>query len=391
VIRLTLAGVLIAAGFGTALALGGSSADTTTVLTVTDPDRTVTLPGAVHTLTVNVSTVTVTVTGTTTTTTPAPADLFYVSPSGSDSDPGSQEAPWRTVQKAFDALEPGQTALVRDGNYAPATCGPEDSGTAGNDLTVRAYPGETPVISGDVDGVLRVACSYLNFQGFKLAGPSCVGCTIVYGKTGGHVTLADNEITGSVCQGVFLASVTSGWQILRNRIHDNGYACDRQAHGLYIEGIGHLVANNLIYDTHDYGIHVYPVAQDVRVLGNTVVRSGLGGLIMGGSGGVSGVTVANNIFAFNGGYGVRGYPGLASCTVQTNILYGNDAGPVGPNFPAGCVGANLTGDPQLEDDLRVSAGSPAVDTADPQLAVSPAFDGTARPQGAGPDIGAYER
>jgi chitodextrinase len=325
--------------------------------------------------------------------TPPPSgSAFYVSPLGSDSNPGTLAAPWRTVQKAFDALDPGQTALVRAGNYSPATCGPEDSGTAGNDVTVKAYPGEQPVMAGAVDGVLRVTCSYLRFQGFKLAGPACLNCTIMYGKSGSHVTLADNEITGSVCQGMNLSSVTTDWVVVGNRVHDNGFACDEPAHGMYVQGARHLIANNLIYDTHDYGIHLYPVAQDVRLVGNTIVRSGRSGIIMGGSGGVSGAVVVNNILANNAEWGVRPYAGLSSCDIHGNLTYGNPKGGLqATGFPAGCPGANMNANPLLAPDLTVASNSPAVDAADRAQAVSPAFGGDARPQGAGPDIGAFER
>jgi hypothetical protein len=42
-------------------------------------------------------------------------------------------------------------------------------------------------------------------------------------------------------------------------------------------------------------------------------------------------------------------------------------------------------------DFHVLTGSPAVDSANSSYAVSRAFDGTLRPQGAAPDLGAYER
>jgi parallel beta-helix repeat protein len=42
---------------------------------------------------------------------------FYVSPSGNDAQPGSASQPWRTLQKAANTLEPGQTAIVRPGVY----------------------------------------------------------------------------------------------------------------------------------------------------------------------------------------------------------------------------------------------------------------------------------
>src|SRR5215212_3506995 len=46
---------------------------------------------------------------------PSEGRTLYVSRAGSDSNPGTLERPWRTIQKAVTRLKPGQTALVRAG------------------------------------------------------------------------------------------------------------------------------------------------------------------------------------------------------------------------------------------------------------------------------------
>ena len=42
---------------------------------------------------------------------------YHVSPTGSDSNPGSEARPFRTIQKAADGVKPGDTVLVDDGVY----------------------------------------------------------------------------------------------------------------------------------------------------------------------------------------------------------------------------------------------------------------------------------
>src|SRR5579864_2826392 len=42
---------------------------------------------------------------------------FYVSTTGNDSNPGTQTAPWRTVQHAADTVRAGSTVNVRGGVY----------------------------------------------------------------------------------------------------------------------------------------------------------------------------------------------------------------------------------------------------------------------------------
>ncbi len=46
------------------------------------------------------------------------AAVYYVSPAGSDADPGEMLAhPWRTLQKAADTLTAGETVWIRAGTY----------------------------------------------------------------------------------------------------------------------------------------------------------------------------------------------------------------------------------------------------------------------------------
>ena len=84
---------------------------------------------------------------------------FYVSPSGDDTAPGTEERPFGNLGQARDAIrertKAGQTAnivvFLRGGIYElkePLVLGPEDSGTDEFSITYRAYPGEKPIISG---------------------------------------------------------------------------------------------------------------------------------------------------------------------------------------------------------------------------------------------------
>lgn len=82
------------------------------------------------------------------------AQPYYVSPSGADSNPGTSDRPFATIERARDAVRqrPGNV-LLRAGTYylsAPLIFGPEDSGRAGNPIVYAAYPGEAVVVSGGV-------------------------------------------------------------------------------------------------------------------------------------------------------------------------------------------------------------------------------------------------
>src|SRR5690606_10233997 len=85
---------------------------------------------------------------------------------------GSQQAPWKTLQHAADVVKAGETVFVRGGTYREnITIRSSGSETFGY-ITFQAYPGETPVISGE-DGKSSTLVElnnahYIIFDGFTL-------------------------------------------------------------------------------------------------------------------------------------------------------------------------------------------------------------------------------
>ena len=72
---------------------------------------------------------------------------YYVSPTGSDSSPGTQAQPFATVQNGVNQLSAGDTLILRAGNYREFVTVAR-SGSAGSPITLAAYPGETPTLIG---------------------------------------------------------------------------------------------------------------------------------------------------------------------------------------------------------------------------------------------------
>ena len=71
---------------------------------------------------------------------------------------GNLDQPWRTLNYAFQRLEPGDTLLVRAGTYTDnyMHLGPQNSGQEGAPITIKAFESEQPVIKGgtiDLEGV----------------------------------------------------------------------------------------------------------------------------------------------------------------------------------------------------------------------------------------------
>jgi hypothetical protein len=96
--------------------------------------------------------------------------LIYISPDGSDGNPGTQAAPWRTFAHALPLLQPGSTLVLLDGTYTSATsgllqvfCGTNAvNGTPDRPITVRALNERRAFIAGDGSGppIELSACAY---------------------------------------------------------------------------------------------------------------------------------------------------------------------------------------------------------------------------------------
>lgn len=72
---------------------------------------------------------------------------YFVSPQGSDDNPGNINRPFKTIQKCAEVVQPGSTCWLRKGTYRE-TVRPIMSGTKTEPLTFAAYKQEEVTISG---------------------------------------------------------------------------------------------------------------------------------------------------------------------------------------------------------------------------------------------------
>jgi Beta-propeller repeat/Immunoglobulin domain/Abnormal spindle-like microcephaly-assoc'd, ASPM-SPD-2-Hydin len=77
----------------------------------------------------------------------------FVSPSGSDSNSGTLTSPWQHLQKAFNGSAAGDVACLRGGTYPSQNTTTysqvmNNSGAAGNPITIQNFPGEVAVVQG---------------------------------------------------------------------------------------------------------------------------------------------------------------------------------------------------------------------------------------------------
>ncbi len=137
------------------------------------------------------------------------AAVYYVSTSGgSDSNSGTEAAPWATVQKAAAVLTAGDTVYIKNGTYAlnthPTTkyLSPVKSGssTAGW-ITFAAYPGHTPVLDGGnavlpVGGLINIRNKeYIRISGLTVQNVDDNAEGIgIYVENSRHIIIEKNHV-----------------------------------------------------------------------------------------------------------------------------------------------------------------------------------------------------
>lgn len=330
-----------------------------------------------------------------------PSRDFYVSPRGSDAGPGTLQRPWRTVKRGVASLQPGRRLILRAGTYAERI-EVARGGTASAPAGVVAYPGERPVIVGRV----KLIADYVRISGLVIDGSGAGAYDAALYIAGARsVEISNCEIRNAVGSGVFVGddnAPSRDVRLFRNWIHDNGKD-DFHDHAIYwAQGAGGLIGNNVIERNAGFGIHLFPDADGVLVTQNTVTASGRSGIIVAGDEEAASDRnlIVNNIVVFNGELGIRSSwdgPRGSGNIVRNNLIFGNVAG----DRPAGAYAAGLDvqpnriADPRFVNrgsrDYRLLPSSPARDKAVAQYSLQRDFTGRKRPQGAAPDIGAYER
>ena len=131
---------------------------------------------------------------------------LYVSTTGDDSNPGTQTAPWRTVQHAADTVRAGSTVNVRGGVYEELVSIKASGNATDGYITLRSYPGETAVLDAEHftpsgrSGILTIQNkSYVRIEGFEIRNfrtaehrLTPLGISVM--GTGSHIELLKNNV-----------------------------------------------------------------------------------------------------------------------------------------------------------------------------------------------------
>jgi len=268
----------------------------------------------------------------------AHAATYYVATTGSDSNPGTQAAPFKTLAKGSRALAAGDTLFIRGGTYnEPMIDGSGGfvfrNGTPGAMTRYASYPGEQATIIGP-PGVFVVYFSkkaqYIELSGLIIDGTNASSYAIRldgdFNTT--HATgirIMSNEIKN----GRMGISGGGDCQIIGNNIHN------MINYGMYVYFNNGLIENNLIHDNDGPGINLFKQEYPVNgwVIRNNTLYGNGGGYTRedtGNSYTAPAILIArgshqiyNNILYGNHGGITVGY-GSTDVLVANNTVYGSD-------------------------------------------------------------------
>lgn len=338
---------------------------------------------------------------------------YFVSPSGSDSNPGTLAAPFLTIAHGLGVLAAGDTLNIRAGTYDETIWeSMVVTGTLANPIVIQAYLGEAVILQPSAECIaLRFetsARSYITVRGLVL-DQALATCTTepiaLIDANQSNLTIQDCEIKNGAANGVELAG--SDHLLTGLLVHDcagAGISADAsdstfqdiESHtnggdGLFIQGTGNLIERVSAHD--NTGGRGVSVEDDCRVTNSLAFLNTLAGIRVANA---SGAQIFNNTSAKNTGFGIELAASAAATEVKNNIAWNNTAGEIDDSGSSTVASNNLTTDPDFTDetgnDFHLESTSDAIDTGTDLSAegVTDDYAGNPRPINDLYDIGAYE-
>lgn len=129
-------------------------------------------------------------------------DAIFVAPYGNDTNSGSIDKPFKTIQAAADAVKAGGMVLVRGGEYSEniylCVSGREDAY-----VTIKNYPNELPIIKGTKksdEGIFNIEADYIRIEGFEICDYSAKWAYgIICSEPHSNIIIRNNKIHDIKC------------------------------------------------------------------------------------------------------------------------------------------------------------------------------------------------
>jgi len=252
-------------------------------------------------------------------------NVYFVSPSGSDSGSGSLSQPFHTISRGMSRLRPGDTLFVRGGVYIERATPKITSGHSDAGILVAAYNAEKPVLQGSLS---LSSPSYWTVRGLSVVAGAVnkPGKPLVRLRGGTHWTFADAEVAYGI--------TTAGVLV-------DGSPSDFTLHGLYVHGMlpaGGGTADLVRIESGSHG------TVERSVLAGSPAGAGVRVGSAGSNASVGTITLRYNTLYGNWGPANLVFGGTASASrVERNIM-------VSTGTPGSVAGAGLTGTQDVVSD-----------------------------------------
>ncbi|MEW6179435.1 MAG: right-handed parallel beta-helix repeat-containing protein [Chloroflexota bacterium] len=194
--------------------------------------------------------------------------VYYVSPTGSDSNNGSFTQPWRTLNKAARSVKAGDIVYIRGGTYIEAV-EITTSGTADSPIQFLAYPGEQVILDGNYrlptsyTALLMLRGSWIKVEGLEVRNSQYMGV----GLFGTHDWATNLNVHHSQHGGVIISGdygLVENSRIWRNSldnefdqaaIHDSGISAARDQTDQLTEYA--IIRGNTVWENWGEGISTF--------------------------------------------------------------------------------------------------------------------------------------
>jgi hypothetical protein len=178
--------------------------------------------------------------------TPAAGDVFYVDSSGKDSNPGTEQLPWRTIQKAANSLTPGDTVMVNAGDYSTQRVKISRSGRSGAPITFQAQ-GQV-VMKG-----FNLVANFITINGFEIANTSYrrwdrQTSAGIYVK-GASNLIENNYIHDASLSGIYLFGTPAAPAVTHDNVIKNNRLYHNEMVGIEVNGRNNLIEGNEVWRT----------------------------------------------------------------------------------------------------------------------------------------------
>jgi hypothetical protein len=342
---------------------------------------------------------------------------YYVALTGSDSNPGTAELPFQTIERASKVALPGTTIYVAPGTYEGGFKTSMSGTEAQRIYYVSSVPWGArlvPPMSSDTKAGWDNRGNYVDIVGFDIDGKAsrdgvkwthgiynAGSYTVIRGNHVHHIA-QDSPCTSAGGAGIGIDSYFHGEQndVTGNTVNDIGAPTCRYAQGIDI-GTSGSATNNVVHDIGGAAIHLWHDANNVVVSNNTVAAATTGILVGGGdfyyTKGPDDFTSVHNNIVFDTRYGIaeQGATGPHN-TYRNNLVYqSSDADWQLRNglAPTGTVAQSplfVRYARHGAQDFRLTSNSPAIGKGIDEHAAPTDVAGKPRSRTNGIDIGAYQ-